>query len=97
MGGGQMQTMLIIVLISNVAQWVFILSISSQTWIKFEWQNTFFGKVRYGFNILLWRKTGPYSARGIPIIKFRWANPSKLIDKPYCKPKSIWAKPCWRK
>lgn len=95
-----MRTMVVIVLINSVAQWFFIVLILSQKtlpWIKFEWQDTPFGKVRYGFKILLWRKTGPYSARGIPIIKFRWADPTKLNDKPYCKPKSVWAKPSWRK
>ena len=85
-----------ILIISNIAQWAiifFIMTNPSLPWIEFEWNRTFFGKVRYGFVIRLWRKTGPNSSRGKRIVGFNWANPELLGDKPYCKPKSLWAKP----
>lgn len=85
-----------ILIISNIAQWIFIIFMmtnKSTRWIKFEWNKTLFGKVRYGFKIMLWKKTGPNSARGKPLVKFNWANPELLNDDPRCKPKSLWAKP----
>jgi hypothetical protein len=89
-----------ILVISNIAQWIllfFIMSNKQLPWIEFEWKRTFFGKVRYGFVIRLWKKTGRDSASGKKIIGFDWANPKLLEDKPYCKPKSLWAKPFQRK
>lgn len=83
-------------LISSIAQWVIILLIlsgKSLPWIEFEWNRTFFGKVRHGFKLILWRKTGPRSQSGKHLINFNWANPDSLDDKSYCRPKSLWAKP----
>jgi hypothetical protein len=85
-----------LLVISNILQWVFLLYIAEArlpVWIGLRWKETFFGKVRYGFIIYLFRHTGPNSTVGKPLFRFIWKNPDLIPDEPYCKPKSHWANP----
>lgn len=89
-----------ILIISNIVQWAFIIFIITKRyfslpWIEFVWNKTFFGKVRYGFRVMYWRKSGYNSSIGKRIVEFNWVNKNLLNDKPYSRPKSLWAKPAF--
>jgi len=62
-------------------------------WLRFKWNTTFFGEIRYGFRIMLWKGIAG-AASGKAILSFDWAE--NVEDRPYIyneKDFSIWARP----
>jgi hypothetical protein len=89
-----------ILLLTNIAlQWVIVALLARVMWgdrlgrLSAQWNTTFFGKMRCGFEVYLWERPHqevPNSGR--VVFSFNWRDPKTVKDYPYIKARK-WALP----